>query len=236
MLLLKEMLTQPGFRQDNLDLLRVQMRNGVLRRNDSPETLTQREFRSLIFGNDTAYGWRQQLGTVDHITRTDVRNFYQRYYFPANVMIGIRGDFATTAMQASLTQLFADWTVAPNPAPEFPKVKNQPTPGVYLAEKKDATQTYFTIGHLGGQFSDKDYPALEVMVHVLGGSRGRLAERTRAKMGNPTDIRASWAAAPDHPDSSRSAETRAASPPTKPSRSYRKKLSGCVRRRSAKRN
>jgi len=200
LLLLKEMLAQPGFRQDKLDLVRVQMRTAVTHRNDTADAVARREFRGLIFGNDSPFGWQEQLGTIDRISRVDVRNFYQRYFFPSNLTFGIRGDFEVSQMEASLTKLFADWTVQQNPVPEFPKVKNQPSPGIYLAEKKDATQTFFTIGHLGGQINDKDFPALAIMADILGGgSRGRLAERTRAKMGNPTDIRVTWAAAPDHP-------------------------------------
>lgn len=200
LLLVKEMLAQPGFRQDRLDQARVQLRNAILHRNDSPETVTLRELRAMVFGNDNAFGWQQQYGTIDRITRGDLRNFYQRYYFPANLIFGIRGDFQVAQMEATLTKLFADWTVQQKPVPEFPKVTNSPSPGIFLVEKKDATQTFFTIGQLGGQFNDKDYAALQIAANLLGGgSHGRLAERTRVKMGNPTGIRVTWAATPNHP-------------------------------------
>jgi zinc protease len=199
LVLLKEILTQPGFRQDKLELARLQLRNAIAHRNDTPDAITARELRGLVFGKDTPFGWDPQYGTIDRITRGDVRNFYQRYFFPANLMLGICGDFDSAQMKATIEKLFADWTVPQKPVPELPKVKNAPTPGIFLAEKKDATQTYFTIGHLGGQYNDKDFAAMEIAANVLGGPQGRLAERMRAKLGNPTEIRVSWGAMPGNP-------------------------------------
>ncbi len=197
--LLKELLMQPGFRQDKLEAARIQLRNAITHRNDSPAAIAARELRGLVYGKDTPYGWDQQLGTVDRITRGDVRSFYQRYYFPANMTLGIHGDFDSAQMKETLQRLFADWTTQQKPVPEFPKVTNAPSPGVFLAEKRDATEVFFAIGHLGGTFSDKDYAAMELVGSILGGPRGRLTERTRAKMGNPTDIRVNWGATPAHP-------------------------------------
>ena len=118
-----------------------------------------------------------------------MRNFYQRYFFPANSSSAYGAISTAREMKATLEKLFADWTVQQKPVPEFPKVKTAPSPGIFLAETRDASPTVFAIGHLGGQFNDKDYAALEIMANILGaGSRGRLAERARAKMGNPADI------------------------------------------------
>ncbi|MCU1232258.1 MAG: peptidase domain protein [Candidatus Solibacter sp.] len=198
LVLLKEMLTQPGFRSEKLESTRGQVRTAVGHRNDSPETITTREMRGLVYGKDTPFGWDAQYGTLDRITRGDVRNFYQRYFFPANLIFGVQGDFDSGKMKATLEAMFADWTVQQKPVPEFPKVKIAPSPGIFLAEKKDATQATFTIGHLGGQHRDKDSAALEIATFILGGPRGRLVERSRVKMGSPSEIRVTWGVAPDH--------------------------------------
>ena len=57
-------------------------------------------------------------------------------------MLGVWGDFNTAEMKASIEKLFADWTVQQPPVPEFAKVKNAPSPGVFLAEKKDASADF----------------------------------------------------------------------------------------------
>ena len=103
-------------------------------------------------------------------------------------------------MKARLEKLFGAWSVQRPPVPPFPKVEAKPSAGVYLATKTDVTQTFFALGHLGGVLRDKDFPALEVMGDILGGSFGsRLFKRVRTKLGYAYNISAGWGANFDHP-------------------------------------
>jgi zinc protease len=79
-------------------------------------------------------------------------------------------------------------------------VTQKPSPGVYLAEKDEVTQTFFSIGELGGTFRDKDYAALQVASNILGqGFSSRLVEQIRTKLGYAYSIAAVWAANYNHP-------------------------------------
>jgi zinc protease len=198
--LFKETLTQPGFRQDKLEFAKTQLRLAVAHRNDNARVIARREFANLIYGKDAPFGWQQEYATIDRVSRNDLRAFHQRYFFPANVMLGVWGDFNTAEMKASVEKLFADWTVQQPPVPEFAKVKNAPSPGVFLAEKKDTPQTFFTVGHLGGQRNDKDYAALEILTGILGGgSQSRIADHLRTTLGIPNDVSATWNAGYTYP-------------------------------------
>jgi zinc protease len=195
-----DVLTAPEFRQDKVDLFKSQLRGGISRRNDEASGIAQREFTNSVYGKDTPYGWSIEYATLDSITRADLQSFYQRYFFPANVLLAVWGDFKTDEMKARIEKLFADWTPEQPSVPAFPKVTARPMPGVFLAVKKDVTQTFLSMGELGGELRDKDYPALEVMADILGGGfQSRLVQQVRTKMGNAYDISASWAANYDHP-------------------------------------
>ena len=75
-MLLKEMLTQPGFRQDKLDLARVQLRNAISHRNDNAgDPDATRSCAGMVYGGDTPFGWQQQYATIDRITRADRAQF-----------------------------------------------------------------------------------------------------------------------------------------------------------------
>lgn len=66
--------------------------------------------------------------------------------------------------------------------------------------KTNVTQTNFMLGQLGGQLNDKDFPALEVMGDILGGSfRSRLFRKVRTDLGYAYTIFAGWGANYDHP-------------------------------------
>jgi zinc protease len=196
----KDVLTAPEFRQDKIDLARTQLRSGIARRNDDAHGVADREFSDIVYGRDTPYGWRMEYATVGRITRGDLRDFHRRYFFPANMMLAVWGDFNAAEMKAKIEKLFSDWNAVQLPVPEFPKVGGKPAPATYLAVKKDVTQTFFKIGQLGGMLKDKDYPSLVIMADILGGGfSSRLVNRVRTKMGNAYNIGADWGASYDHP-------------------------------------
>jgi zinc protease len=198
--LFHDVLTAPEFRQDKIDLAKSQLRSGIARRNDDAHEIAQRELTNLVYGKDTPYGWEMQYTTLDRIERKDLVDFYKRYFFPANVLFAVWGDFNTADMQAKIEKAFAGWTVQQPPVPPFPKVKEQPVPGTYLGVKGDVEQTFFALGELGGELRDKDYPALDVMSDILGGSfESRLFQRVRTRMGAAYEIGANWGANYDHP-------------------------------------
>jgi zinc protease len=196
----KDVLTQPEFRQEKIDLALSEMRSGIARRNDDAHGVAEREFADIVYGKDTPYGWRIEYATLGHIKRADLIAFYKRYFFPANMLMAVWGDFSTAEMQAKLAKLFGGWNYEQPKAPPFPPVRDKARPGIYLANKDDVTQTFFIEGHLGGQLNDQDFPALEVLGDVLGGGfQSRLMQRVRTQLGLAYEISADWGANYDHP-------------------------------------
>jgi zinc protease len=198
--LFHDVIAAPAFREDRIELFRSQMASGIARRNDDAHAVSQREFTDLVYGQKTPYGWQIEYATLNNIKRDDIANFYKRYFFPANIMLAVQGDFSAPEMKAKLESLFGSWNYQQPPVPPFPRVDNQPNPGIYLAARPDVTQTNFTLGQLGGVQSDKDYPALDVMGDILGGAfESRLFVKVRTQLGYAYQIRAGWDASFDHP-------------------------------------
>lgn len=196
----KDILTKPEFREDKVALAKTQYRSSISRRNDDASSIASREFDAILYGRDNPYGWRVEYEHIDRIQREDLDSFYRRYFFPANIMLSVQGDFSAPEMKALLEKLFADWNYRQPPVPPFPAVPGTPAPGVYLAEKDDITQTFFRVGHLGGVLRDPNYPALEVMADILGGGfSSRLFKRVRTELGYAYGIGANWGANYGHP-------------------------------------
>ena len=195
-----DVLTDPEFRQDKIDLTITQMHSGIDRRNDEPQGVAEREIASVVYGRDNSYGWTVEHEHIARIKREDLQAFYRRYYFPKNLLLAVYGDFSAAAMRSKLEGLFADWKEEQPAVPAFPVVTAKAAPGVFLAEKSDVTQTFFTMGQLSGTLRDPDYPALEVATNILGsGFTSRLMSQIRTKMGLAYSIGAGWGAAYDHP-------------------------------------
>jgi predicted Zn-dependent peptidase len=196
----KDVLMQPEFRQDKIDLAKSEMRSGIARRNDDAHGVADREFADIVYGKDSPYGWQIEYATLDRIARGDLMGFYQRYFFPANMLMAVWGDFSTPDMKARLASLFGDWSYQQPAVPPFPPVREKAQPGIYVAQKEDVTQTFFVEGHLGGELKDQDFPSLEVMADILGGGfQSRLVQRVRTQLGLAYEISANWGAHYDHP-------------------------------------
>jgi len=198
--LFNSVLTRPAFRQDKIDFTLQQVRGGIARRNDDAAGIAGREFRNLVYGAGTPYGWQLQYEHLDRITKADLEAFYQRYVFPANVKLAIHGDFSAAEMKVKIEKAFAGWDAKQAPIPLFPAVPKKPAGGVFLVEKNDVNQSNVRIGHLGGLLKDEDYPALRVMSAILGGGfQSRLFKEVRGNLGLAYQAGASWGAEYGHP-------------------------------------
>ena len=192
----RDVLTQPEFREDKLDLLKNQFRSAIARRNDEAESIASREIERIVYGRNTVFGRIMEYENVDAIARQDLIACYSRYYFPANATFVIVGDFNTAEMEKKVEALFSGWTIQRPPPQAFPQVdKTQSKPGIYVAEKDNVEQTFFEIAHLGGKLSDKDNPSLEVALSILGSSfSGRLFNIIRTEKGYAYHIGGGWGA------------------------------------------
>jgi zinc protease len=191
----RDLITTAEFRQEKVDLAKTQLRSAIARRNDDPGGIVGREFSSVVYGRENPYGWNIEHEHVNRITRDDLLGFYKRYYFPANITLAVYGDFDSAAMRAQIEKLFGTWEYQQPPVPAFPEWKNQPAPGIYVADRNDVPQTFLKIGHAGGLLKDKDYPALQVAASILGGGfTSRLVNRVRTQLGYAYSIGAGWGA------------------------------------------
>ena len=195
-----DVLTNPAFQQDKIDFTLQQARSAIARRNDDAAGIAGREFRNLVYGADTPYGWQIEYEHLDRIEKADLEAFYKRYVFPSNIKMAIYGDFSAADMKAKIENAFAGWNMEQAPVPPFPAVPKKPAGGVFLVEKNDVNQSSIRIGHLGGLLKDVDYPALRVMSTILGGGfQSRLFTEVRSNLGLAYQAGAYWGAQYKHP-------------------------------------
>ncbi|HLO85409.1 MAG TPA: pitrilysin family protein [Nostocaceae cyanobacterium] len=198
--LFAEVLREPVFSQEKLDLAKTQIKGAIARRNDNPNTITSREFRKLIYGQDSPYARTVEYSTLDNIKREDLLNFYQQYYYPNNIMLGIVGDFDPKKVRSLIQAKLGNWKPNPNLAkPELPEVKPANLGGVFFVNQPQLSQSNVLIGHLGGKFDSPDYAALDVINGVLNNFGGRLFNEVRSRQGLAYSVYGMWSPRFDYP-------------------------------------
>jgi zinc protease len=194
-----ELLRQPAFREDKIELAQTQLYTGIARRNDSIGGIAGREALRLAYGKDNAYARIPEYATVAAVTRQDLLDWHQRYVQPNNIILGIWGDFDPAAMEARLRRVFDSWSrsaVPPEPKIQF----RDPKPGLYFISKEDVNQSAIRMVTLGITRRDPDFFAVEVMNEVLGGSfTSRLMKSLRTEKGLAYAVGGGIGADFDHP-------------------------------------
>lgn len=198
--LFAEVLRSPVFAQEKLDLAKTQTKGGIARRNDDPDDIASREFRKLIYGKNSPYARINEYATVDAIAREDLIRFHQQYFHPNNLILGIVGDFDSKKMRSLIQSQLGDWQRNPKfVQPTLPQVSAANKGGVFFINQPQLTQSSVLIGHLGGQFNNPDYPALDVLNGVLNGFGGRLFNEVRSRQGIAYSVYGQWSPRFDYP-------------------------------------
>ena len=195
-----DVIQQPAFAQDRIDLLKRQYSGAIARRNDDPDEITSREFRKLIYGANSPYARTIEYATLDAVTRADVLNFYQASVRPDRTILGIVGDFDPETLKPLIADYFGSWEATGEAldVADLPPVRQAQT-GVFKVEQPQLTQSYIQLGHVGGELSSPDHASLSVMNEVLNGFSGRLFNQVRSRQGLAYVVYAFWAPRYDYP-------------------------------------
>jgi zinc protease len=194
-----DLLENPEFRQDKIDLAKQQFNSLISRRNDDVDEIAQRESTKLAYGADNPYARTAEYSTIAAITREDLLQWHTRTMTPANMILGIAGDFDSAAMEQKLRQAFDG--MPQGEAFSSRKITfSEPKPGIYFVEKNDVNQSEIAMVDLGTDRRNPDYYAIEVMNELFGGGfSSRLFVNIRTRQGLAYSVGGGVGAAFDHP-------------------------------------
>ncbi|WP_445666381.1 M16 family metallopeptidase [Fodinibius sp. AD559] len=179
-----DVLTNPKFPEDKIELAKKQQKSSISRRNDNTQQIGIREFQALIYGENSPYGRTTEYETINNISREDLVNFHDKHFSASNMMVGIVGDFDAEEMKKKLRNSFGELPSGDETTLKFPEVDYEPQSSINFIEKSDVNQSFAMMGHIGGMRDNPDYAKVQVMNRVLsGGFSGRLMQIVRTEMG-----------------------------------------------------
>jgi zinc protease len=194
-----DLLREPAFRAEKLQLAQGEAFDAISRRNDNPAQITSREALKLAYGAHNPYAREAEYATVAAVTQADLVNWHKEHLYPNDIILGIAGDFDSAQMESRLRQAFESW--AKGPTWKKPNIEFHPAkPGYYLIEKKDVNQSNIRMVGLGTTRDNPDYYAIEVFNEAFGGGFGsRLFQDIRTRRGLAYGVGGGIGTAFDHP-------------------------------------
>ena len=187
--LIREMLLDPGFREDDFARLKEEainyLKNSLRGGND--EELGKEVLYTMIYPNSHPYGHQNDgaVGALERMTLKDVRDFYQANYSRANLVIGLAGGYPDTFPRTVQT----DFEKLPQGKPATAKLAAPAlTPGTKIQiVQRETRSTAISLGFpIKVTRADKDWPALAVVASYFGqhrSSNSYLYQRLREARG-----------------------------------------------------
>jgi zinc protease len=183
--LLKDMLLDPGFRQEDFTRLRDDAVNylKVSLREGNDEELAKEQLYNVIYAGHP-YGRHNagKISSLEKLTLDDVRSFYRTHYTASNLVIGLAGGYPSGFAE----KVEADFSKLPEGQPskrQFPAPKLAAGTRIDMVTR-DTRSTAISIGFpINVNRSHKDWAALAVATSYFGQHRssnsylyGRLRE------------------------------------------------------------
>ena len=179
-----DILRHPRFDEERIKLYKDRVLQQMKRRNDRTSSIERREWNRLMYGDDFFINRLPTKQTIESITRQDLIEFHRKYFYPANFIFAVSGDFKKKEMLKKLEKAFAGWPNQKTEIPPVPKPSREPEPGIYMVHK-DVNQGRISIGHWAVERGNPDEFALRVMNDILGGGgfTSRIMSRVRSDEG-----------------------------------------------------
>jgi predicted Zn-dependent peptidase len=182
--LFADILKNPVFDPDRVDLYKQENLEDIRRRYDRAGTVATGEFQKIVYGADSPWARLSSPETVSRVTRADLVRFHKQYFRPNNCIVTVCGDLPREEMVRKIRFALGDWE-----AREIDFLHVQP-----VAERHEMTinyverstsQSYLRVGHLGYRDHDPAEYAIEMMNYMLGGGGflSRLTQELRSRQG-----------------------------------------------------
>jgi len=202
MSLLREILLQPGFDEEALEVWRGQEREWIRRREDDPAGLAYAEFNRLMFG-DHPVGWI--LGpedlTEDRLSTTLLRELHGLLICRDRLTLGISGDLTWDEAEPRIREFLEPWPECTTPLPPPPVPRLRDDGGVFVLPK-ETDQSTVILAQPGGVLEEDspEFFASRIANHLLGASgfTSRIMSRVRTEQGLAYGASSIWTASIRH--------------------------------------
>jgi len=193
-----DLLRNPEFRADKIDIARKGEDDAISRRNDDPSDIASRISTQLGYGKENPYARDPEYATVAAITRQDLIDWHNAHVHPNDIILGLVGDFDSAEMEAKLRQAFGSWERGPET--KAPDIAFDPArPGYYFVSKTDVNQSNIRMVELGIRRDNPDLYAVEVFDEAFGGGfASRLFRNIRTEQGLAYEVAGGIGTAFDH--------------------------------------
>ncbi|MBX7148358.1 insulinase family protein [bacterium] len=179
-----EMLKTPRLDAERVELVRTQMLDAITHRNEEPESITDREFAQMLYGDKSEWVRIYNETTAKNISVDDMKAFIANYFTPGNMRIAVSSQLTMEEVIEKLKPFMEGFNAAGKTKPFVAPVQKTWGKKLEIIDLP-VNQSNIMMGHFGEKRFNPDKYALILGNYVLGGSTfgSRLGSRIRTTLG-----------------------------------------------------
>lgn len=200
MALLTEMLLEPRWDAEELEILLRGKRNDIAQGKGNPNTIAAREARKLRYPEDHMFHYLSYgtIAKLDTVSMEDLQTFYGQFYKPARAKLRVVGDIDKTRVASSLADLREQWQGSSAPRTPLPQPRPVDKAKVYFYDVPGSKQSVLDLSRPSMSAGDSDLAEARAMNFLLGGIyTSRLNTELRVNKGYTYGIRSGFSASVD---------------------------------------
>ena len=179
------------FPENEFEILRQKRKQKALVDSKTVGLMAQRTFLRKVMGKNHPYAPIESYSYYDKVTRENAYDFYRKHYTSDRMNIIASGQVDKELLQLLEQSFGAPWGISIDDEPDI-SLWQAPAPEQFEVHKKGASQNAIAIGRLMPTLDHPDYPALRVLITLLGGFYGsRLMKNLREDKGYTYSVHAS---------------------------------------------
>jgi len=168
MKLVTEIVLEPRWDVEELELARQRVLNGLRQRASSPFSTAEDAFNELLYGEHVlASGVLGGATTVESVSIEDLQEYYRAALVPGVAAFHVAGALTQGEVVTSLARLEGEWQAGEVVFPPAPGLDVEP--GLFFVDVPGAKQSVIYIGRLALAETDDEFHPATVMNFRLGG-------------------------------------------------------------------
>lgn len=179
--IMSDMLFNPKFTQEELDLQKDKTKSGLSMIADDASTINGRVSSVLLYGKGYPDGEIETVKSVESVTLADLDNYYKTYFAPNVSRLVIVGDITLKEAKANAEKYFGKWAKKDVPVAKYELPQLPASNKVAMVNKDGAPQSAINITYpLDYKPGAADAAAVSLLSYTYGGgSASRLFKNLR---------------------------------------------------------
>lgn len=192
-----EVVWQPRWDSERFQLFQRQAEEALRREEDQPDLILSKAFQKTIYGEGHPWALYPTAQTLQQITIPKIKEYYQRYFHPNEMLLAMAGDFSKERVRK-----WFQIKGSPIPAHKVDHPNWSLIPFQNKSEtkwiSKELTQSFIEVGHLSLERHSEDRYAYGLLQYILGGDpfTSRLGKDIRKDQGLAYSVYSHWEANP----------------------------------------